>query len=51
MKEMIIFLQEQPLDILEYNENLVRRLLQKITVYEGKCVVEFKSGLEVEIEI
>jgi len=27
---------------------LVRRLIEKVTVYEGRFVVEFKSGIMVE---
>lgn len=49
MEEMIAFLKEQPAEILEYDENLVRRLIHKITVYEQNYIIEFKSGVEVEI--
>ena len=34
----------------EYSETLARRLIEKITVYDKKLVVEFKSGLTVEVE-
>lgn len=43
---MKAFLQEQADIPLEYNEQLVRRLVEKVTVYESKAVVEFKSGLK-----
>ncbi|WP_205623402.1 integrase [Desulfosporosinus sp. HMP52] len=46
---MSAFLQEQPTSLTEYDEVLVRRLIQKVTVYEDKFTVEFKSGLTVEI--
>lgn len=37
--------------LLEYDEQLVRRLVEKVTVYEEEQVVEFKSGLEIRVEI
>ena len=47
---MSSFLQEQPTALTEYNEALVRRLIEKVTVYEDKFTVEFKSGVTVDIE-
>ena len=44
------FLDEQTEAITEYSEELVRRLIEKITVYDEKLVVEFKSGLQIEVE-
>lgn len=49
ISEMDAFLREQPTTITEYDEPLVRRLIEKITVYEEKFTVEFKSGVTVEI--
>jgi site-specific DNA recombinase len=43
------FLQEQPTSITEYDEPLVRRLVEKVTVYEDKFTVEFKSGVTVDV--
>ena len=43
------FLAEQTQDITEYDEQLVRRLIAKITVYDEKVIVEFKSGTNVDI--
>ena len=48
----IINLREERQNILteavaEYSETLARRLIEKITVYDEKLVVEFKSGLTV----
>ena len=48
--DMSAFLQEQPATITEYDEQLVRRLIEKVTVYEDKFTVEFKSGLTVDVE-
>ena len=50
MEELIAFLNEQTEAVAEYSETLARRLIEKITVYDEKLVVEFKSGLTVEVE-
>ncbi len=46
---MDAFLPEQPTALTEYNEALVRRLIEKVTVYEDKFTVEFKSGVTVDV--
>lgn len=51
MEEMKKLLEEQADIPLEYDEQLVRRLVEKVTVYEEELVVEFKSGLEIRVEI
>ena len=43
------FLAEQKYDITEYDEQLVRRLIDKITVYDERATVEFKSGTSVDV--
>ncbi|HOM98457.1 MAG TPA: recombinase family protein, partial [Acetomicrobium sp.] len=43
------FLQKQPTSITEYDEALVRRLIEKVTVYEDKFTVEFKSSVTVDV--
>ncbi|MFV0503771.1 MAG: recombinase family protein [Lachnospirales bacterium] len=48
--EMKEFLAEQMEQIDEYDESLVRRMVEKITVYEEKFMVEFKSGTSVDVE-
>ena len=50
IEEMRAFLKEQANEPLAYDEQLVRRLVEKITVYEDKMAVEFKSGLEIDVE-
>ena len=39
----------------EYDEQLVRRLIEKVTVYEDKFAVEFKSdsasGIKIDVNI
>lgn len=51
MEDLTAFLGEQTGAVTEYSETLVRWLIEKITVYDEKLVVEFKSGLTVEVEI
>ena len=51
MEELKTFLEEQADVPLEYDEQLVRRLVEKVTVYGEELVVEFKSGLEIRVEI
>ena len=48
--EMATFLHQQPAEIIEYDEQLVRRLIERILVYEERYVVEFKSGMSVDID-
>ena len=47
--DMGAFLREQPTALTEYDEPLVRRLIEKVTVYEDKFTVEFKSGVTVDV--
>lgn len=32
-----------------FDESLVRRLIEKVTIYEDKFTVEFKSGVTVDV--
>lgn len=48
--DMTTFLKDQATTITEYDEALVRRLIEKVTIHEGKFTVEFMSGLTVDIE-
>ena len=47
--DMNDFLLEQPTAIAKYGEQLVRRLIEKVTVYENRFTVEFKSGVTVDV--
>lgn len=51
IEEMARFLKEQTSELLEFDDQLVRRVIEKITIFDGKVTVEFKSSLELEIEI
>lgn len=50
MNDMISFLDEMPQAITEYSDALTRRLVERITIYDGKIMVELKSGLQMEVE-
>ena len=50
LEDLDNFIDEQTEAITEYSEALVRRLIEKITVYAEKLVVEFKSGLQIVVE-
>lgn len=39
-----------PCELAEYEEDYVRTLLEKITVYDDHIIVEFKSGIEIQID-
>ena len=48
--ELQDFIKQQSSELTEFDENPARRWLKKITVYEDKDTVEFKSGVSVDIE-
>ncbi|MDE5778309.1 MAG: DNA recombinase [Lachnospiraceae bacterium] len=50
IEDLAAFFDEQTEAVTEYSEPLARRLVEKVTVYDEKLVVEFKSGLSVDVE-
>lgn len=50
INEMTEFLQKQSGIINEFDEQLVRKLMEKVTVFDGTVTVEFKSDLEIEVK-
>lgn len=50
IKDMMDFLKGQESVITEYSENLVRRLIERILVFDDHVIVEFKSGMQVRID-
>ena len=51
LTNIITFLKKQFSALTEkYDEQLVRRLIEKVTIYEDKFTVEFKSGLTVDVD-
>ena len=47
--EMMGFIQKHADQSLGYDEELVRLLIEKVTIFENGVVVKFKSGIEVEV--
>lgn len=50
IEEMKDFLDKRVNESLVYDEQLVRRVLEKIMVYEDRMTVESKSGLEIDVK-
>lgn len=50
IREMREFLEQQYTEVTEYDELLVRRLIEKVTVYDERFEVEFKSGAKVGVK-
>ena len=44
------FIAGQETDITEFDEALVKKLIEKITVFADHFTVEFKSGITIDIE-
>lgn len=49
IREIVDFLNRQTRELIEFDENLVRKIVEQVTVLKDKIAVEFKSGIEVEI--
>lgn len=49
MADMSTFLKKQSTALTEFEEQIVRRLIEKVTIYEDKFTVEFKSGVTVDV--
>ena len=43
------FIKNQPTTVTEFDEVLVKRLIEKITVYEDHFVIEFRSGITIRV--
>lgn len=50
IKELQGFITKQKFNISEFDETLVKKLIEKITVFAEHFTVEFKSGITIEIE-
>ncbi|MFZ5645385.1 MAG: integrase [Bacillota bacterium] len=50
MQHLRLFAQIEPTVITEYDEQLVRRLIEKVTIFEDRFTVEFKFGVTVDVE-
>ncbi len=49
IREMREILEQQSTEVTEYDELLVRRLIEKVEVYDERFEVEFKSGAKVDV--
>ena len=47
--ELIGFIRKNKYRTLLYDDTLVRKLIQNVTVYEDHFVISFKSGIEIEV--
>ena len=45
------FLDERQEPVTDYDEGMVRRLIERITVFEDHLEFEFKCGLEIEVQM
>lgn len=50
IQEMIKYLRSQPKRVTAYDEQLVRKVIEKITVYDDHLDFLFKSGIQIEIK-
>ena len=50
MNDMIAFLEEMPAAVTEYSEALARRLVDRITIFDEKIVVELKCRERFELK-
>ena len=50
LKTIEDFLDEQQEAVTEYDEMLVRKLIDKVIIYDDHMAFEFKSGLEMAVE-
>lgn len=48
--EMTDFLNEQSCELEEYDEQLVRWLIEKVTIHANRVEVEFKSGISIDVK-
>jgi len=51
IKDMANFLNDQSNELDEYDEQLVRQHIEKVTAFDNKLTLEFKSGVEIDIEL
>ncbi len=51
LDELEAFLDEHQEPVTDYDEGMVRRLIERITVYDDRLDFEFKCGLETEVQM
>ena len=50
IKELQAFIADQETDITDFDEDMIKKLIEKITVFTDHFTVEFKSGITIDIE-
>ena len=50
IEEMIEYLKSQPKRVTAYDEQLVRKLIEKIIIFDDHLDFLFKSGIKIEIK-
>lgn len=50
IRELQDFISGQETDIIDFDEALVKKLIEKITVFADYFTVEFKSGITIDIK-
>lgn len=49
-EELMVFLKEQSTELMEFDDSLVRRLVEGVTIHgDGSFTVEFKSGVTMDV--
>ena len=51
LEDLEAFLDEQQEPVTDYDEGMVRRLIERITVFEDHLAFDFKCGLETEVQM
>lgn len=49
INELITFIRKNKFRTLEYDDRLVRKIIENVTVYEDHFIISFKSGIEMII--
>jgi DNA invertase Pin-like site-specific DNA recombinase len=49
--EMEVFLSKQEYRLEEYDEQLVRKLIEKVTIFEDRMTIELKSNFEIDVSL
>ena len=49
INELIEFVRNNKYRTLRYDDTLVRKIIQNVTVYDDHFVICFKSGIEIEV--
>lgn len=51
IRELRAFIRSQPCEITEFEESLVKKMLERVTVHDDHLEFRFKSGVAVSVEM